>query len=262
MSTIFAHAPLKLAPGQTALIGPETDAPLPAQLILSGVPTPVQAGTFLGPDAEHPWLQINGALWLPGKPHARHGAVVRALSACSFTATPQTIRMWRKDFSLAWITMSDKGFRGERSDASGPLIPELVASVLTLNLVQGFLLPDSRSGLKSLLAFLALEQRFDVIVTSGGTGVAPRDISPEVTAWIVEKRLPGFEQAMMSNSLTKTPHAMISRAAAGILGTSLIINLPGSPKGARENLEALLPALKHTLDKIHNDPSDCGVEDL
>ena len=261
MSTVFAREPLKLAPGQAALIGPETDAPLPAQLFLTAPPPPWAAGTCLGPDEEHPWLQINGSLWLPGDSHARRGAVVRALAACSFTPTPQTIRIWRKDFSLAWITMSDKGSRGERSDASGPLIPELVTSVLNLNMVQGFLLPDSRSGLKSLLAYLALEQRFDLIVTSGGTGVAPRDISPEVTAWIVEKRLPGFEQAMMSSSLSKTPHAMISRAAAGILGTSLIINLPGSPKGVRENLESLLPALKHTLDKIHNDPADCGKED-
>jgi molybdenum cofactor synthesis domain-containing protein len=99
-----------------------------------------------------------------------------------------------------------------------------------------------------------------LIVTTGGTGVAPRDITPEVTAGLVHKRLPGFEQAMMQASLAATPRAAISRAVAGILGSSLIINLPGSPKGVRENLAPLLPALDHTLDKIHGDPADCGRE--
>ncbi len=230
-------------------------------MLLKDHPPVLTAGACLGPDEEHPWLQVNGSLWIPGAPHARRGAVVQALSACSFGTSPRAVRIWRQDFSLAWITMSDKGSRGERSDASGPLIPKLLATVLKLNMVQGFLLPDSRSEIKGLLSYLALEQQFDVIISSGGTGVSPRDITPEVTAWIVDKRLPGFEQAMMQSSLSKTPHAVISRATAGILGTSLIINLPGSPRGVRENLETLLPALKHTLDKIHNDPRDCGTGD-
>jgi molybdenum cofactor synthesis domain-containing protein len=171
---------------------------------------------------------------------------------------PRLLHVAVSGFSLAWITLSDSGVQGKRKDSSGPQIPELVSNYLPLSLSQGFLLADDVSSIQSLLTHLALTEKFDLIITTGGTGVAPRDVTADVTAALVQKRLPGFEQAMMDASLTVTPHAIISRAVAGILGTSLIINLPGSPKGVRENLAPLLPALHHTLDKIHGDPTDCA----
>ncbi len=160
--------------------------------------------------------------------------------------------------SLAWITLSDKGARGERQDASGPLLEAQVREVMDLSLCRGFLIPDSPSQLRSLLMDLALFQQFDLILTTGGTGVGPRDITPETTLSVIDKRLPGFEQAMTAASLAKTPMGVISRAVVGTLGASLIINLPGSPKAVRENLVAVLPAINHTLDKLQGDPGDCA----
>ena len=129
---------------------------------------------------------------------------------------------------------------------------------LELSVIQGFVIPDEVSRLKGLLVDLALNQGFDLIMTTGGTGVAPRDITPEATLAVIEKRLPGYERAMTAASLVKTPHGAISRAVAGTLGPALIVNMPGSPKAVAECLEPLLPTLRHTLDKLHGDPSDCA----
>ena len=144
------------------------------------------------------------------------------------------------------------------ADDSGPAMAALVADTLPLCHSQGFLLPDDAVQLRALLVDLALNQGYDVICTSGGTGVGPRDISPQVTSAVLDYPLPGFSMAMMQASLAKTPHAAISRAVAGVLGQSIIINLPGSRKAVVENLEAVLPALPHALDKLHGDPADCG----
>ena len=133
-----------------------------------------------------------------------------------------------------------------------------VGDALPLCHSQGFLLPDDAVQLRALLVDLALNQGYDIICTSGGTGVGPRDISPQVTSAVLDYPLPGFSMAMMQASLAKTPHAAISRAVAGVLGQSIIINLPGSRKAVVENLEAVLPALPHALDKLHGDPADCG----
>lgn len=164
----------------------------------------------------------------------------------------------RQGFSLAWITMSDKGSKGHRLDESGPLIERICASSLDISLSRGFVIPDDYGQLQSLLVQLCLTSGFDLVITTGGTGLSPRDITPEVTMGLIEKRLPGFEQAMVNYSLTKTPHAMISRAVAGTLGQSMIINLPGSPRGVKENLETVLPALEHALKKLQGDQSDCA----
>lgn len=164
----------------------------------------------------------------------------------------------REGFSLAWITLSDKGARGEREDVSGPVIRDTVAGTMNLCLKQGIIIPDEPDVLKHVLVDLCLQQQFDLVLTTGGTGVGPRDITPEVTLSVLDKRLPGFEQAMMAAALEKTPHAVISRAVAGTMGSSLIINLPGSPKAVRENLLSVLPALKHTVEKLQGDAKDCG----
>lgn len=161
--------------------------------------------------------------------------------------------------TLAWITLSDKGAAGKRVDESGPLIGKLVGKALDLSLIQGLIIPDDMQQLKGLLADLALVQGFDYVFTTGGTGVGPRDVTPEATLAVIEKRLPGFEQVMTSASLKKTPHAAISRAVAGTLGTTLIVNMPGSPKAVAECLEPLLPTLRHSLEKLQGDPSDCAV---
>lgn len=157
----------------------------------------------------------------------------------------------------AIITLSDKGYRGEREDASGRVIREMVAGIgATVDHYE--VLPDERGTIADKLRALADSGSIDLIVTTGGTGVAQRDVTPEATRDVVERELPGMAEAMRAESLRKTPHAMISRAVAGIRGRTLIVNLPGSPRAVRENLSVLLPALPHAVEKILGDPSDCG----
>ena len=164
----------------------------------------------------------------------------------------------RRGFSLAWITLSDKGSRGERVDASGPAIRDAAMEAMEIGLARGMIIPDEPEMLKAALVDCCLFQGFDMVFTTGGTGVGPRDITPEATLPLLDKRLPGFERAMTQTSLAKTPHAMISRAVAGTMGLSLVLNLPGSPKAVRENMSAVLPALRHAVEKLQGDPRDCG----
>ena len=178
-----------------------------------------------------------------------------AMNKGEFSATVS-----RGGFSLAWVTLSDKGSRGEREDKSGPTIRDVVAEAINLSLASGVVIPDEGCQLKAALVAFCLEQKFDLVVTTGGTGIGPRDITPEVTLALLDKRLEGFEQVMTQASLVKTPHGMISRAVAGIMGESLVINLPGSPKAVRENLLAVLPAVRHAIEKLQGDPTDCGQE--
>jgi len=164
----------------------------------------------------------------------------------------------RQGRALAWITLSDQGFLGLREDKSGPLIASMVEEKLKLCHSQGFLLPDDEQALRALFVELALMQGYDLIIATGGTGLAPRDRSPEAALSVIERRLPGFEQAMMAASLQKTPAAAISRAIAGTLGRSILVCLPGSRKAVEENLAPILPALEHALDKLQGDARDCG----
>lgn len=181
------------------------------------------------------------------------------LEACeNIDAREHNLVINKQGYSLASITLSDKSSQGLRLDKSGPLIIELVKGALNLAFARNFLLPDDPALLKALLADLALYQKYDLIITTGGTGLGLRDFTPQVTESLLNLTLPGFSQAMMNASLAKTPHAMISRAVAGLIGQSLIINLPGSARAVKENLETALPALKHALDKIHGDNTDCG----
>lgn len=161
--------------------------------------------------------------------------------------------------AVAWITLSDKGSQGLRTDVAGPAIATACVETLAPCLLAGHIIPDEPARLRALLTDLALTQGYDLIVTTGGTGLGPRDTTPEATLAVIERRLPGFEAAMLAASLAKTPHAVISRAVAGTLGPAIIVNLPGSPKAVRENLAAVLPAIPHALDKLHGDPTDCAT---
>lgn len=160
-------------------------------------------------------------------------------------------------FTVAILTLSDKGARGEREDETGRVVAEMVKT-LPGEVVCYEVLPDEQDILEEKLRWLADEQRADLILTNGGTGLSPRDITPDATARVIQRDVPGIVHAMMQAGLEKTPTAMLSRAIAGVRKRSLIVNLPGSPKAARENLAAILPALAHCMEKIRGDDQECA----
>lgn len=159
-------------------------------------------------------------------------------------------------FKVGVLTLSDKGARGEREDESGRILREMVAP---LGQVANYrVIPDDEETIVATLVEWVDEDGLDLVLTTGGTGLTPRDVTPEATARVIEWQVPGIAEAMRMASLEKTPNAMLSRALAGVRRRSLIINLPGSPKGVRENLEVVLPALEHALLKLKGDPSECA----
>lgn len=162
-------------------------------------------------------------------------------------------------FKVAILTMSDKGSKGDREDTSGPLIEEMIKD-LPAQVIRYEIIPDEKEQIIEALKSCADKLKVDLILTTGGTGLSPRDVTPDATREVIEKEVPGFSEAMRSESLKKTPHAMISRAVCGIRGSSLIVNLPGSPKSVKENLTVILPALPHALSKLKGDPSECAQE--
>lgn len=160
-------------------------------------------------------------------------------------------------FTAAWITMSDKGSQGLREDESGPLI----GKILTENgydVVETILIPDDEDILKKELMRLADQRQVNLVMTTGGTGFSPRDITPEATEAVCERMTPGISEAIRAYSMTKTPRAMLSRAVSGIRGKTLIINLPGSPKAVRESLEFIMSSLEHGLEILNGRTSDCA----
>jgi len=157
------------------------------------------------------------------------------------------------------ITISDRGYRGERADKSGPEIKSMLEG-MGITILHSKVIPDDKELIGEALREYADVKKLDLILTTGGTGVSPRDVTPDATLQVIEKEVPGMAEAMRRESAAVTPHAMISRAVAGIRGASLIINLPGSPKGVRENLAAVLPAINHAIEKIKGDERDCGTE--
>lgn len=155
------------------------------------------------------------------------------------------------------LTISDKGFRGQREDKSGPLLAEILTKAGCIVEKQG-IVPDEHEKIAECLIEWVDKNDLRLIVTTGGTGVSPTDVTPEAMLKVIKYQIPGMSEAMRAQGLKKTPHAMLSRAIAGVRGSSLIINLPGSPDGARENLAVIIPALNHALAKIAGDQSDCS----
>ncbi len=151
------------------------------------------------------------------------------------------------------LTLSDRSSRGEREDLSGPALVRLIQT-RGWSIVKQSLLPDDESAIRQILIDWADNNEADVILTTGGTGFAPRDVTPEATRAVIEREAPGLAEAMRAASLQITPHSMLSRIVTGIRKKTLIINLPGSPKGAVENLQVLIPVLPHAVQLLRDDP--------
>ena len=156
------------------------------------------------------------------------------------------------------LTASDKRSAGTAEDLSGRAIRELLEPrEVTIEAYE--VIPDEQSQIAALLRDWADERRLDLILTTGGTGLAPRDVTPEATLAVIDREVPGLAEAMRAISLAKTPHAMLSRAVAGLRGRTLIINLPGSPKAVRECLEVLLPVLPHAVETLRGEVGEHGA---
>jgi molybdenum cofactor synthesis domain-containing protein len=155
------------------------------------------------------------------------------------------------------LTVSDRGARGEREDVSGKVIAEMLAGI-SIEVAAYDIVPDEEDRIAAKILEFVDVRNLDLVITTGGTGVSPRDVTPEATRRVMDREIPGMAEAMRQESAHKTPHAMLSRAVAAIRKKSLIINLPGSPKGVRENLQAILPALEHALEKIKGSERECA----
>jgi molybdenum cofactor synthesis domain-containing protein len=158
------------------------------------------------------------------------------------------------NFRVGILTISDRAARGERQDSSGPALMQLVQETGWAVTITA-LLPDEESAIREKLMIWADGAELDLILTTGGTGFAPRDVTPEATRAVIEREAPGLAEAMRAASLKVTPHAMLSRIVTGIRKKTLIINLPGSPKGAVENLQVVIPVLPHAIQLLREDPA-------
>ncbi len=249
---LFCIKQVELRPDEYLLVHavPNENALLTSKQPLPALP----AGTLLKSSAAV--LQVHCSLLLHG---THKSLMLTAPTSQTLTSGMASYNASRPGLAIAVIILSDKGSHGLREDKCAPLIKKTVEACLPVTYYRHFLIPDDPYTLKPLLTDLSLIQKYDIIFTSGGTGVGPRDITPETTLTVLERRLQGYEQAMMTASLAKTPYGVISRAVAGTTGQSLIINLPGSPKAVEENLQPLLPALLHTTKKLQGDTKDCAV---
>jgi len=154
------------------------------------------------------------------------------------------------------VCVSDRCYRGECEDRSGPAIAECLKEISSENEYR--LVPDEKEMIAGAIVSLADDYGADVVFTTGGTGFAPRDITPEATKSVIEKEVPGISEAIRAKSLEITDRAMLSRAVSGIRGKTLIINLPGSPKAVRESIEVVLPILQHAVETISGNTQSCG----
>jgi molybdopterin adenylyltransferase len=157
--------------------------------------------------------------------------------------------------TVAVLTLSDKGSKGEREDLSGPLMQNMLKSI-NAEVRHYEVLPDEIKLIKEKLIEYA--EKVDLVLTTGGTGLSPRDVTPDATLEVIDRQVSGIAEAMRAEGYKKTKRAVLSRAVAGVRGKSLIINLPGSPKAVRENLEVILDVIPHAIEKIKGDPSECG----
>jgi len=164
----------------------------------------------------------------------------------------------QKEIRAGVLTISDKGAKGLRMDESGKIILRILEES-GLTVVKREIIPDDLQQIADTLIMWVDKDGLALIITSGGTGLSPRDVTPQAMDQVIDYQVPGMAEAMRAASLKKTPHAMISRAMAGVRNSSLIINLPGSPRGAEENLSVILPALDHGLSKLAGDTTDCAV---
>ncbi|NOY38935.1 MAG: MogA/MoaB family molybdenum cofactor biosynthesis protein [Nitrospirae bacterium] len=158
-------------------------------------------------------------------------------------------------FRAAILTLSDRGARGERVDESGRILREVLEQA-RIDVVQYEVIPDDRDILKERL--VNLSGQVDLIVTNGGTGLSPRDITPDVTLEVIDREVPGIAEAMRYEGLKKTPRAMLSRAVAGARGECLIINLPGSPTAVREGIDVILNVIPHAIEKLKGSEKECA----
>jgi len=156
------------------------------------------------------------------------------------------------------ITVSDRCFRGETIDTAGPAVADLLRHELQAHIQHIDLVADDKDAISEILQRYCDQYSIDLLVTAGGTGPAPRDITPEATSAVIERATPGFDEAMRQASLAKTPTAILSRGTSGIRGSTFIVNLPGSERGAVENMEAIIKALPHGIKKLRGDPADCA----
>ena len=156
------------------------------------------------------------------------------------------------------LTISDKASQGERRDESGEMASRMLEGE-GFSILKKRVVPDDRQQIVDTLVEWVDGDGLSMIITSGGTGLSPTDVTPQAMGELIDYEVPGLAEAMRAASLKKTPHAMLSRAMAGVRGSSLIINLPGSPGGVKDNLSVVIPALKHALSKLGGDPSDCAT---
>lgn len=161
-------------------------------------------------------------------------------------------------FTIGVLIVSDKGSKGEREDRSGEVIKEVLADLGTVKYYQ--VVPDDRSLIQEQLIHMCDVLKLNLVLTSGGTGFAERDVTPEATWAVINKAAPGIHGAILYYGLQKTPRAMLSRGISGIRRQSLIINLPGSPKGVRESLEAIKDTLRHGLEILLGQTGECGED--
>ncbi len=164
----------------------------------------------------------------------------------------------RQHFQVAVLTISDRCSQGQATDTAGPAVVRRIGEAMEAHVYAAEILPDEVEQIADRLTHYCNGHSIDMILTVGGTGFSPRDVTPEATRAVVERLTPGLDEAMRTASLVKTSRAMLSRACSGIRATTLIVNLPGSERAALENLEAILPALPHGLAKLRGDKSDCG----
>jgi len=158
--------------------------------------------------------------------------------------------------TVAVLTLSDKGSKGEREDTSGPLIGEMLKG-MDARVKYYEVLPDEKEVIKEKLREYSLKA--DLIFTTGGTGLSPRDVTPDATLEVIEREIPGIAEIMRAEGMKKTSRSMLSRAVAGVRGEALIINLPGSPRAVRENLGAILDVIPHAIEKIKGDTQECAA---